>query len=469
MKKSIGFGTRGTLLMIYQMLAYAGYTAFTNFPQNVMSEYYGGTTTTTLMNLIGSLIGYCITYFIIAPNIGKIRSMKRVGIILGIISLMFCAGITLIPPTLSVVWCICFVCVLITTQLWGTFFVTQLIGNWFPRRKGTVMGIVTMSFPIVTGICLSLFMTHFFTVLGTSGSITVAAVTAFSPYWLLSVAGLLICAIWLKDFPEQCGCYRDNDKNFTPEMAREMLERELKARKNSCWKRSKIWACKDWWLQALPCALLLACAMAFMVQIIPVLFSFGEQLNVLAVPGFVLMNSGANAVLFGLSIFACIGSWVLGVLDTKYGTKKAIFITSWVMLTAGVLGTFNNIWTTVAACWLLGIFMGAASNFALSSIVRYWRAEDFPSVMSGAPPLNTVIGAAFPFVIASIASAFTYRVAFGFVGVMAIVCIVCISLFKPKGVAEYDRKLRVAAGLEPDNVLFDRLDFEKRMNARADG
>ncbi len=466
-KKSIGFGARGSLLMIYQMFAYAGYTAFTNFPQNVMSDYYGGTTVTTLMNLIGSLIGYCITYFIVAPHIGKIKSMKRVGIILGIISLAFCAGITLIPPTSRVLWCICFVCVLITTQLWGCFFVTQLIGNWFPRRKGTVMGIVTMAFPIVTGICLSLFMTHFYTVLGTSGSLTVAALTAFSPYWILSVIGLLICGFFLKDFPEQCGAYRDNDKNFTPEMANEMLMRELEARKNSCWKRSKIWGCKDWWLQALPSSLLLACAMGFMVQIIPVLFSFGAALDVLAVPNFVLMSSGANAVLFGLSIFACFGSWLLGVIDTKYGTKTAVFITSWIMLLAGVLGLLNNVWTTVVACWLLGIFMGAASNFGLSSIVRYWRAEDFPSVMSGAPPLNTVIGAAFPFVIASIASALTYRYAFGFVGIMAIVCIVCISLFKPRGVAEYDRKLRIAAGLEPDDVLFDRLDFEKRQNAKA--
>ena len=108
-KKSIGFGTRGTLLMIYQMLAYAGYTAFTNFTQNVMSEYYGGTQVTTLMNLIGSLIGYCITYFIVAPHIGKIKNMKRVGIIMGLVSLVFCAGITLIPPTMNVLWCICFV------------------------------------------------------------------------------------------------------------------------------------------------------------------------------------------------------------------------------------------------------------------------------------------------------------------------------------------------------------------------
>lgn len=111
--------------------------------------------------------------------------------------------------------------------------------------------------------------------------------------------------------------------------------------------------------------------------------------------------------------------------------------------------------------------MGAASNFGLSSIVRYWRAEDFPSVMSGAPPLGTVIGAAFPFIVASIANAWTYKAAFAFVGIMAIICIICISLFKPRGVAEYDRKLRIEAGLDPDDVLFDRLDFEKRMNAKA--
>ena len=76
--------------------------------------------------------------------------------------------------------------------------------------------------------------------------------------------------------------------------------------------------------------------MGFMVQIIPVLFSFGAALDVLAVPNFVLMSSGANAVLFGLSIFACFGSWLLGVIDTKYGTKTAVFITSWIMLLAGV-------------------------------------------------------------------------------------------------------------------------------------
>jgi len=288
-----------------------------------------------------------------------------------------------------------------------------------------------------------------------------ANISAFSPYWIAALIGILICAIFLKDFPEQCGAYRDNDKSFTPEMAQEMMIREVEARKKSVWKRSKIWGCKDWWLMAIPNSLLLSCAMAFMVQIMAVLNGYGEQLNFLAIPGFILTSTGVNTVLFGLSIFAMFGSWLLGVIDTKYGTKTAVFITSIIMLLAGVLGMLNNAACAVAACWMLGLFMGASSNFGLSGIVRYWRQEDFPSVYSGAPPLGTVIGAVFPFLVATIAAKFTYSGAFLFVAIMAVVCIVCNRLFNPIGIAKYDNKLREAAGLPADDLLVERYNKEK--------
>ena len=198
--------------------------------------------------------------------------------------------------------------------------------------------------------------------------------------------------------------------------------------------------------------------MAFMVQIIPVLNGYGEALDVLILSDtFILLNSGPSTVLFGLAIFACFGSWFLGVLDTKYGTKTAVFITSIIMLVAGILGALDNVWCAVAATWLLGLFMGAASNFGLSGIVRYWRQEDFPSVYSGAPPVGTVISAAMPFIVAAIASAFTYKGAFIFVAIMAVVCIVLNRLFHPRGIIAYDNKLREAAGLPLDDVLEQRL------------
>lgn len=483
-QQRLGFGGRGTILMVYQMLAYAGYTAFTNFPQNVLSDFYGGTTRLTLMNLIGSLLGYVITYFVISPRLGKMKSVKRVGMCIGVVALVFCALICVVPPTQPVLWQILFVLVLITTQLWGCFFVTLLIGNWFPRRKGTVMGIVTMSFPIVTGICLGLFYSTYygkvgFDVLGPflgikqqmgqaaaiqmaltpelMARIVPANIVSFSPYWIISVVGLIICGLFLKDFPEQCGAYRDNDRSFTPEMAQQMLIQEQELRAKSVWKRSKIWGCKDWWLQAIPNSLLLSCAMAFMVQIINVLDEHASELSMFAVENFALMSDGKTGVLFILAIFACFGSWLLGVLDTRFGVRTAVLITSVLMLLAGILGLINNIWCTVAATWMLGLFMGASSNFGLSSIVRYWRHEDFPSVYSGAPPIGTVIGAAFPFIVAAIGTNMGYKYAFGFVGIMAIVCIVCNRAFNPRGIIAYDNKLRTEAGLPLDDELEQRL------------
>lgn len=480
----IGFGARGWMLMIYQILAYAGYTAFTNFPQNILNSFYGGTTKLTLMNLIGSAIGYLITYFIVAPRIGKIKSVKRTGLLIGVVALIFCALICIVPPSKAALWRVVFVCVLVVTQMWGCFFVTLLIGNWFPRRKGTVMGIVTMAFPIVTGICLGIFASLFFGdfeaqvgakvgELMASGAfqdpgvaagvavdkvVTSKAVMLFAPYWIIMVVGMLICVFFLKDFPEQCGAYRDNDRTFTPEMANQMLVKELELRQKSVWKRSKIWGCKDWWLQAIPTSILLSAAMAFMVQIMPVLQEHEAELSVLAIPSFSLMATGYSAVLFGLAIFACFGSWLLGVIDTKKGVRTAVLITSILMFISGILGLVENVWCTVASTWLLGLFMGASSNFGLSSIVRYWRHEDFPAVYSGAPPLGTVIGAAMPFVVASIATSFGgYKYAFGFVAILAIVCIICNRAFDPRGIIAYDNKLREAAGLPIDDELEQRL------------
>ena len=476
----IGFGARGWMLMIYQILAYAGYTAFTNFPQNILNSFYGGTTRLTLLNMIGGIFGYLITYFIVAPRIGKIKSVKRTGLCIGVVALIVCAAMCFTTPRHAGLWGLFFVLTLITMQLWGCFFVTLLIGNWFPRRKGTVMGIVTMAFPIVTGICLSLFATQFFGMYyggggvpadvlaqmmqapgvadGALAALRKASIMSFLPYWIICVVGMLICVIFLKDFPEQCGAYRDNDRTFTPEMAQQMLVKELELRQKSVWKRSKIWGCKDWWLQAIPNSILLSAAMAFMVQIMPVLQEHTEELSVLAIPSFVLMADGYNAVLFGLAIFACLGSWLLGVIDTKKGVRTAVLITSFLMLLSGILGMIDNVWCVVASTWLLGLFMGASSNFGLSSIVRYWRHEDFPAVYSGAPPLGTVIGACMPYAVALIATNMGgYKYAFGFVAILAVICIICNRAFNPRGIIAYDNKLREAAGLPIDDELEQRL------------
>ena len=141
-----GFGWRGWMLMIYQMIAYIGYVAFTSYPVNVLSSQVGGTTVTTFITMVGSLLSFIITYFIVAPRIGRIRNQKALSLLFGIISMAVGTLIIVIPAdTMRVLWCIVFGCGLLTFPLWANTMTTILIGNWFPRKKGTVMGIVTLS------------------------------------------------------------------------------------------------------------------------------------------------------------------------------------------------------------------------------------------------------------------------------------------------------------------------------------
>lgn len=460
-----GYGFRGWMVMVYQMIAYVGYVAYTSYPVNVLSSHVaGGTETTTLVTLIGSLLSFFISYLIVAPRIGRIRNQKALSLLFGSISLAIAILIMVVNPEKStILWCICFGAGLLTFPLWANTMTTILIGNWFPRKKGTVMGIVTLSYPLASAICLSLFTGGHAAVLASTGSLVRANLVAWAPFFIACVIGLVICAIFVKTYPEDCGCYRDNDKSFTKEKADELLAIEIENKKKSVWKRSKILKCGQYYCCQIPTVLIMLTAVAFMVQIVPALISFEDQLHIFAIPGFKLMSMGFTAVLFMMGIVAMIGSYVLGLIDTKYGTKTAIFITSILMTLCGILGAIHNVWTLFTATMLLGVFMGAGSNFGFSALVRYWRQEDFPAVYTGAPPINTIVNGVFPYIFAAIgASKFGYNGTFAFVAIMGIICVVLNRLFDPKKLADYDNKLREQAGLSVDNVLYDRIGMEKR-------
>ena len=141
--------------------------------------------------------------------------------ILGAIALILAGFITFYPPTMTqepnVFWLIMYALEYISVTMYATFSIGVLIGQWFPRRKGTVMGIATLAFPVVNGIGLSLFGN----MLTASGG---KQLVGWLPWLILDLIGILICVIFLKEYPEQCGAYPDNDKNMTPEQQQQMMD-----------------------------------------------------------------------------------------------------------------------------------------------------------------------------------------------------------------------------------------------------
>ncbi|MCD8217035.1 MAG: hypothetical protein LUD01_03150 [Clostridiales bacterium] len=76
------------------------------------------------------------------------------------------------------------------------------------------------------------------------------------------------------DYPEQCGVYRDNDKSFTPEIAKTMMEEEIENKKTTVWTTGHIFLSRDFWFAAVTCGLLLMDAVGTVTQSNAIISSF---------------------------------------------------------------------------------------------------------------------------------------------------------------------------------------------------
>lgn len=439
-KKSINLGFRGWMLVIYQAIAFFTFTAFTNWPMNILADMYGGSQTVSTIYTVATLV--CIVVqLILSRFIGKIKNVKLMSVILGAITLVLALGIMYIPPAQQMLWQVCFALITFFSVLYCTFTIGILVGQWFPRRKGTVMGIATFAFPIANGL-IGAFAGMVFKFNPAINAVVPDVAGAFLPFFILCAVGLLIGAIFLKDYPEQCGAYRDNDKSLTPEVARAMMETEIENKRTSVWTLGHTLGSRDFWFATIPMGALLMCAVGMMTQTNSILASFPE-----------LPFAGIMAMVM---VVACFGSWLLGVLDTKFGTKKAILISVIVMIIGGAVGSINSAPTLVIALVCLSIFMGASSNFTVSCAAQYWRREDFANVFACVNPIANILQALGPMMVAILLATKGYNMAFTVVAIIGVVSLLLILLFKPAHVKEVDDKYRSAAGKPLDDILVGR-------------
>ena len=161
-----------------------------------------------------------------------------------------------------------------------------------------------------------------------------------------------------------------------------------------------------------------------------------------------------------IAAFGIIGSYLFGLLDTKCGTKTAVFVSMLFMIVSGILGSLGSATPLFIAFILLGMFMGASSNFGVSAAAQYWRREDFSRVFTLSSPIGSMISSASPVVIAALLFGPTgykgHGGVFLLVGACGIVALVVMLLFKPSHVKEMDDKFRAAAGKPLDDALVGR-------------
>ena len=480
-KKSINFGARGWLLIIFQAIAFLAFTAFTNYPMNLLasSGFFGGwtgdasigdITGTALVSTVytSSSIVAIIIQLIFSRFMGKIKSIKPFTMILGAIGLVLAAFITFYPPTMNehgdVLWLILYFIECVTIIMYSTFGIGVMVGQWFPRRKGTVMGIATLMFPIANAligvVATSVFAMDFASENGPVPQLVEYAMSGghagantwmpvMLPFLIVSIIGWLIGLIFIKDYPEQVGAYRDNDKSITPEVANKMMLQEIEAKKTTVWKTGHTVACRDFWFITIPAGILLMFSVGAMTQTQPIFEMVG-------------MGESYSTIMLCIAAAGLVGSYVLGIIDTKIGTKKSMIMAMCLMIISGILGLIGalngNGALVVAAFIVLGLFMGASSNYTVSAAAQYWRREDFSSVFAVVNGVANLINAFGPMLIASLLfGAAGVKGVFIACGIGGIISVILMFLFSAKHVKETDDKYRSAAGKPLDDELAHRL------------
>ena len=435
-KKVRGFGFRGWMLILYQAIAYITFQCFTQYPLNILADFYGGSQKVANIYSICAVVGILVQ-IVLAGVVAKMKKIKLFGTILGAVTLVLAFLVMTLPAGTG--WDVSYAIINVVSVLYATFALGILVGQWFPTRKGIVMGIATLAFPLANGL-----LGPFASAVFAKGFPDIKG--AFLPFFIVSVVGWIIGIIFIKDYPEECGAFRDNDQSMTPEVARAIMEQEIENKRTSVWTYLHTLKCKEFWFGTICVALLLSCSIGLMSQSNAIITAYPE-LNYTTVMALVM-------------IFGCIGSFVLGVLDQKLGTRKAMIISTILMIIGGILGLIDNPTALMIAMIFVAMFMGASSNFGVSHAAQYWRREDFSRIFTLSSPIGSAISSASPALIAALLFGATgykgHSGAFTFVAVSGVVALVVMLLHKPSHIKEMDDRYRAAAGKPLDDELVGR-------------
>ena len=177
----------------------------------------------------------------------------------------------------------------------------------------------------------------------------------------------VISLFLVKDTPEEAGTTPDGLTGVSLEKTKEITK--ALSEYQSPYTFSKMAKNKNNWFVAFAMGISLMVAMTFIASTIPALLSFGYDFG------------QATAIFSVGGVVALAGSWILGMLDMKIGTRTTVIIFLFIMLVGAVCCMFMP--QSIIFCWISGmIFMftnGGAKNLTPSYVATIYGRWDYPA------------------------------------------------------------------------------------------
>ena len=363
----IGWGT-----ILYCLLMFFLYVGMINDGTNVLAPAAAancGVEPGTIITMNGYAGMIAVIGFIIAGQINKKIGPRLTSAICLIIS-----GVTYIGcgnATSVMFYTVCMT--LCATGMMSAGYVAggTLVANWFPKKKGSVMGYTTMGHNFASAFYVAI-MTG---LIATMGSMNKAS-------WLPGVAAIILGIvgfIFMRNTPQERGINPDNvsDEVYASEYDT--------AEDDSDWTTIKLLKTKETWFAAIFTGLFQICSVGVM-----------QQLVTRNIRDFGMTQGAALTLMTIVALIGVFGSWIIGVIDQKIGTKKTMqFFGIWyaAALVINVLAKGQVGLLFYLSILMIGMGIGGSANFTTSLPTSIFGRQGFDKVNSVVFPIQGFVTA----------------------------------------------------------------------------
>lgn len=363
----VDFGKAGWGVIIFCMAMFYFFVGFCTDGNNVSAPaaaaHLGVDAGTILVrNSYAGLIG--VVFYIVMSQLARKIGAKKVAAICLII-----AGISFYfignPPSL-LGYTIAYTFLIGSSMSSGYVAGDALVAKWFPKKKGLVMGYTTAGLNIASATWV-LLMTKLSGVMTFEKAVIIPCIAVV----ILGLIGLF----FIKDTPQEAG---QNPDNVSAEVYAKEYDTKNEA-EDDRWTTGQLLRMKEVWTVGLATGILQLCSTGVMSQLVSRNIELGMDAN------------KAVLMMTVIALVGIFGSWFIGVLDDKFGTKRTMMVFClWYALAvfANVLGTT---WSMYLAVIMIGFSIGGSANFMSSFPASVFGRQGFEKMNSVVFPIQAIM------------------------------------------------------------------------------
>jgi len=363
-------GVKGYIVVILAFFSCYIYSALTSDSLNVTRDIFiaQGMNAGTIYAMSTIAVPFGILGSIVIGKLITKQSMRLYWGLSMIITAVFSALTGMMHSTAGVV--VCYIITYTFSLASAMFLAGEIIGHWFPTKRGVAMGLCTAGYPLSAATTAN--------IAGMFAG-TVGYHMYFVVIGIISVIVAVVILVFVRDFPEELGGYPDNNKNFDSARAKKEHEAAMEYLKTSKWTAVKCLKTGRMWLLWIAVGITGFMSMGIMSNFVTKFMAMGYDM-----PSIMKMLAIAG-------ILAIPGSILVGWVDVKIGTKKTGILVNVLALLAVACCLTNVSALHYISLPILAVMLGGSSNLMVSCTSAIWGRYDFKNAFRVIQPLNSVM------------------------------------------------------------------------------